>query len=469
MPTQTELETTLRTELSDLGTFWSNTELDRAVAKAESLLSRAIPKKAVKEITITHEVASATFVVASSTGTTTYHPIEPESEVLKNAAGTTMVRDTNYTIDYLTGVITEVGALLPDAVNYTISYHKDPQKIDLGSLLTNPLKVTRIEYPVGDKPPTYLANWDIIDGMINLGKDTSLATGEHLRIFYDAMWTAATESVAGDYPTNLADVLLIGAAGQALLIKAEKYVQQAVTECGLVNTAADSMSTPLGDINIALDKVATNITLAGTALDKVTTYMATNGTSDNAAEVLANVTDDAAELRTAIETALDKAATYLTSTSTEPAAHKYLTDGDAYITTVNVADQVAQKYSDYARAAVQIYNGLIAEATVRLENIKSYVAESDEWVKIANGFVEEATQRIAAANAFNTEASQRIAEVQAWGIQADKYTTTTREYLNIAGRYLASGQAKLNEFYTMLGVKAEIQQVRTSGVQNPNY
>jgi len=49
----------------------------------------------------------------------------------------------------------------------------------------------------------------------------------------------------GEYPENLSDPVTIGACGQALLLKAEKYVQAAITEIGLANAAADTMATPL--------------------------------------------------------------------------------------------------------------------------------------------------------------------------------------------------------------------------------
>lgn len=375
MTTLTAFREAIRYELSDAGSFYADNELNAAVAKTEGLLSRVIPKKKVVEVTLTHEVSSETLTIASSTATTTYKPIEWDSEVVTNSAGTTTyTRGTDFTIDYMTGVVTEIGSQMADGA-YKISYHKDPQRYDLGSLLSGMLKVTRVELPVGDKPPTYIPTFDLIEDFLVFGKDVSLETGDHMRIYYDSTWTGADTSTQSDYPGSLSMVVLIGACGQALLQKAEKYVQSALTEVAIINSSADSMATPLADINTALDKIIT----------------------------------------------------YLSSATVPPSAHDYLVDGDDYITTLNVSNNVAEKYADYARASIQI----------------------------AASFIEEATQRIAEANA--------------WANQADKYAVTAKYYLDIAGRFLASGQAKINEFYTLIGAKPELQQTRVHMTQSDKY
>jgi hypothetical protein len=375
MTTLTAFREAIRYELSDAGSFYADNELNAAVAKTEGLLSRVIPKKKVVEVTLTHEVSSETLTIASSTATTTYKPIEWDSEVVTNSAGTTTyTRGTDFTIDYMTGVVTEIGSQMADGA-YKISYHKDPQRYDLGSLLSGMLKVTRVELPVGDKPPTYIPTFDLIEDFLVFGKDVSLETGDHMRIYYYSTWTGADTSTQSDYPGSLSMVVLIGACGQALLQKAEKYVQSALTEVAIINSSADSMATPLADINTALDKIIT----------------------------------------------------YLSSATVPPSAHDYLVDGDDYITTLNVSNNVAEKYADYARASIQI----------------------------AASFIEEATQRIAEANA--------------WANQADKYAVTAKYYLDIAGRFLASGQAKINEFYTLIGAKPELQQTRVHMTQSDKY
>ena len=153
----------IRLGLADTGAFWSSTEIDRAVGKIENLLARLIPKKNIVETTITIDRTAETLTISSDTGTTTYKPIKYDSETITNPDGTTIeVRDTDYTINYMTGVVTEIGTKLADG-SYTITYKQDTQRLDISSLVTNPIKITRVEYPVGDIPVTFLSGYDLLE------------------------------------------------------------------------------------------------------------------------------------------------------------------------------------------------------------------------------------------------------------------------------------------------------------------
>lgn len=452
----------IRFELADPDGVYSADVIGRAVAKMESLLARLIPKKNIVETRIMIDRTSQALVINSETGTTDYKPIKYDSESISTteaAGGTIMVRGTDYNINYMTGVVTkyDTGSALSDGT-YFITYKQDPMRLDISSLVTDPVKITRVEYPVGDQPPTYLSSFDLIEDYIIFHKDTILTEGKFLRIYYDSQWTAATFTTDGEYPSHLDDAIIIGAAGQCLLTKAEEYVIDAVDELKLVNASADGMNTALTASNAALNKVAV--------------YLETNtisGDGDaNAEAILENITGDAANLRTILNTHLGDADAVLglsQSTDLDKAttgAEAYLDTGDDKITTLNVADRVAEKYADYARARATLaatrINATITyirEAELRLSNLRSYIEEAGEWGRIANTFI--------------AEAAQRIADVNAWATQADRYATTSREYLNIAGRYLASGQSKINEFYIMIGVKPELAHVQASTSQATKY
>ena len=465
-----EYRADIRTELSDSGTFFSDAEIDRGVEKTEALLARLIPKKNIVEATVTIDRTNETITISSQTGTTTYKPIKYDSEtVTSKPVGTDYTRDTHYTINYMTGVVTAVSAgVFPDT-DYLIAYKQDPMRLDISSLITDPIKIPRIEYPVGEQPPTFLTGFDIIEGFIIFHKDTTLTEGKHIRIYYDSKWTGAAAATDGDYPAHLDDAIVIGASGQTLIFKAEKYVQSSVTELALVNAAADSMATPLAAIGTALDRVEGKVIDAITALDKVPVYLETSDTTDNAKDILANITDDTAALRTRIDAILSMSNDFLFSAATDPSAKYYLTQGDDYINKLNTGDRVAEKFADYARASTQIFTGLIQEATVRLSDLRSYIEEAQAWMRMGDTFNEEAVQRLGVATAFINEANQRIAEVNAWAVQADRYRVTSQEYLNIAGRYLASGQSKINEFYVMLGFKPELQHTQAATSQATKY
>ncbi len=460
----------IRIGLADTTTFWSNDEIGRAVDRTEYLLDRLIPKKNIVETTITIDRTAEALAISSSAGTTAYKPIKYSSETITRS-GTTYVRGTDYTINYITGAIAEIGTQMPDQADYAITYKQDTQRLDISSLVSSPIVIKRVEYPVGNIPPTYLSSFDLIEDYLILHKDTVLTEGKHLRIYYDSSWTHSTTTTVGEYPGHLADIIVVGASGYCLLIKAEKYVQLAITELELVNAAADSMATPLAAIATALNRTEGKVIDAVAALDKVDTYLidTAGGGVDNAKDVLANITDDIAQLRIRIDAILSKSNDFLFNADTDPSAKFYLTTGDGTIPTINVADRVPEKYADYARASIQIFQGLIQEATIRMNNIQTYVAESQAWMGIGDTFIAEAGQRLGVVNAFIAEAAQRIAEVNAWAIQADRYRATSQEYLSIAGRYLASGQAKINEFYLMLGFKPELAHVQASTSQATKY
>ena len=457
--TLTEFTTAIRAELVDTGSVFATTQISRAVTKTESILDRAIPKKAVYEGTYT-AAGSETLVISTSTGTLSTLPVKYASETITNASGTKMVRGTNYTINYMTGVVSEVGSALPDAADYTCTYTIDPKRIAITSTITDPISITRLEYPVGDQPATYIIFDQIFNHLIISG-DIQLSNGNNYRIYYDSQWTHAAASTDGDYPAHLDDAIVIGASGQTLIFQAEKYVQAAVGEVLLINAATDSMATPLADINASLDKVAL--------------YLETNeitGAADDASAraILEELTTQVADLRTKVTVALAAAAAYTADVdTTDLGGATYGAENllkvpvdSTLINTVTIGDQVTQKYVQLAAATVGIGNARIAaslaqleEANSRLDDVRSYIEEAGAWSRIAEDFIGEAVQR--------------IAEVQAWAIQAEEYQTAAEWYMEIAGRYLASGQAKINEFYTIIGWKTELQHGRAASAQSSKY
>ena len=589
-------------------------------------------------------------------------PLDYDQEtVTSSPAGTSFTRDTDYVMDYINGGIKFInGGGMAAGTAYLVTYKLDTLMLDLNALLPNEdyLKVERVEYPIGAETPTFITFEPMGDILLVKGSGVSLSEDEHLRIIYLKPWSMPGAHSEGDYPRHLDNALVIGSCGQALIFKAEKYVQQSLTEIALTNAAADSMATPLRNINLALGNVTQNVDDADTAYDaaiaelvlaanalgkinsdggmtyltdadsaldnvatalgKVNTYLVSNTNEDSkfwltkittdiaslrtaitaaqdaanaeldtgsfssiatyiseASDALAKVstyleshggedsktwlvkiTTDIADLRAAMKTAIDLAGTYLTHATVDPSAKFYLTQGDGTITSVNDAARVAENYADYARASMQLYAGLVSEATTRLDNLRSYIEQSGAWGRVANGFVAEAAQRVAMASqivnreatlvnqalgyvneaasrldnlrsyiqqaggwgqiaqgfvneavqrvaesqgrlaiadrrlaeaagsvnnantyiaegngrlamsqTFIAEGNVRVAEVNAWAVQADRYAVTSRQYLDISGRFLASGQSKINEFLIMLGVKSELSLYKGSSEQ----
>jgi len=411
----------VKVELSDTTDFFSEEEIDRGVMKCISLMSRFIPKKTMVETTWRKDVNDETLTIASSTGTLAKKPVKYNSETVKDGSGNEKTRDTDYTINYLTGKIDEVGSNLPDG-DYTVDYELDPIMLDISTLLPDYIRIERLEYPAGDVPANY-PPFDVMQDLIILraGKeDVKFVDRRHIRIVYWGKWTAPTTSADGDYPSHLSNVIVIGAAGQCLIFKAEKYVQSAVN--------ALSELTPPDDYTITKPE-------APTAPDAPTLDFS-----------------DA-------ESALSEVAGTLVT------ALGYLSDGEPLINASTYGDRVGETYGAYGDVAARIAANYINQAI-------AYIREQeDALTKYAN----EVSSYGNEINAYRVERDIEVAEVNNFTAQVNKYTAEVteqemkvRSYLEIAGRYLASGQAKINEFLTAIGVKQELQPVIVSSRQ-PAY
>lgn len=444
-----EMVSALRTELQDevAGSYiWGEDELVRAIRKSTSLMSRLIPKRSMVETTIVRDINDEALTIASDTGTLAYKPIKVGSVVV-----TGEVLDTDYRINYLTGVITEIGSLLADGA-YTVSYDLDPHMLDMSSLLSDYIKVERVEYPAGDEPIT-LPTFDIIGDFLILRGNVTLVENDHLRMLYLGRWTAPTPIAVGDYPSHLDDTIIIGGAGQALIFKAEAHTQTAITCIALSKTTLDDIvavtmatapiiTTETGDADTALDAAAARFAVAVTEADKIDTPLA------NAATALGKI---AAEV---------------------VVAKGYLTTGAALINVGTRGEQVGRTYGDYSLAASGVADGYGKEAERDVALANSWEARAARETTIGNSYVNEAIQRLASASRLIDKYQQELAgdstEVNYYRAQLEKaanYQTTARQYLEIAGRYLASGQSKINEFLVSLGLKPEFPTQKASSEQ----
>ena len=498
-----EYNTALRLDLKDSGALWSDAELLRCVERAVDDLSRFYPLEVAYELTYRTTVTGESWTSGAAHGTyvaLANKPIKPESETVTNVAGTTTyTRDTDYTIDYFNGKITTIsGGSMAVLTAYKIGYTKSRLGINIAAIITDLIRVSRVEYPA-DRIPQQFVSYSIWDDFMYIGSQkvgesqTQITDREHIVIYYDKKHTAPATATAPTYPGFMDEVACIGAGAYALFVKALQFEHQAVTDLASMRTALGSIAaihtltaTALGkvttyatDMDTALDAFITNIAHATTALGKVDTYLA--GASESTKFLLAKITTDAAELRTAIETALDGVATYLTGASA-PSTKKYLDDGDAFINTVNVGSDVAENYANYAATCVGLANGLISEATVRLANLRAYIEQANGYTTIAEGFIAEGSQRSVVAEAFISEANGRYNMCQAFLGEAagrmgqmDRYLTEARQYQDGAGtdmlladRFRAEALERFNEFYGILKNRAEYRKrVSTTAVTQP--
>lgn len=319
-------------------------------------------------------------------------------KVTSSPAGTTYVRDTDYRINYLNGGIRYInGGSMAAAGTYLVTYKMDDRILDMSSLLPKEdyIRIERVEYPVGDDPPTYLTFDPLGEDLLSIkGKDVTLTEDYHIRIRYLKPWTAPAALSEGDYPKHLDNAVIIGATGQVLIFTAEKYVLAAVEALAtLTAPTAPTAPTPTWtEYTKALDMMSDLVTGTGEA----------------------GMLVDAVTL---------------------------LTTGAALITTINDAERVAENYGLYSQLKLAVVAG---------------------YKELANSLYDE---QMSALTKFEHQVALFGAEVGKYDAQIRDQALKVEYYLNAAGRYLASGQSKINEFLIMLGVRPEYSMTKSSSEQ----
>jgi len=505
MPGKT-LNTTLsdlRTDLSDISEDeWTATELERAVEKSVSDLSRFLPRQLTFDITLTSDIIE------------NYHTI-----------------DLNDYIDEVDG-------------------------------MAGFIRVHQVEYPANKNPQCFVsfvvfANLLTITGLSEVEGQGALSSGNVLRIYYEAPHTMPEDEEPGSSPPFLDNTIILAASAYALFQRALNYIQQSGTDYASARTAlssADTAQTAVGTaltnlkkyldnnsekdaigvlkdifddaadlrtaIATALDAAAaeiasgdpgTNITNmlvdADAELDKVSTYLEDN-TNEDAVYWLTKLTTDIAGLRTAVGTALDALNTYLDGVATDlsaadgakedymgtdnnyvdggvvPDVSKYLTLGDDKLNTLNEGgegQEVPLAYAEYARYvrenlvspheknrellaqnatsrtnAAMIY---AQEAAQRLSNLRSYIEQAAGWSDIARGFLDKAGKYVDMANqlanaesiivnraaSYIGEAESRINNLRSYIEQADKYVMVSSTFAREAEDRIADINTYLQE------------------------
>lgn len=321
--------------------------------------------------------------------------------------------------------------LVEDAVE--AAWIKGSYLLDISSFLPDYIKIERIEYPADESPPSILTA-DVIGKYIMFRTNPSLTAGETIRITYLGKWTPPTPIAAGNYPSHLNDIVIIGAAGQALIYKAESIVQ-------LASQAFESLVAP-------------------------TAYTFVKPTAPELPAVPTKPTAPTLSF-TAAESAMTAIATEIS------AAKSYLATGDPLINKVTVGDKVGEIYGLYGNVLMTGAGHRSDEAAVRIKQIESiinkYASEVTAFGSETNSYANNVSALVSlfrskgeteniGANVYASEVNAYVARINGQKAKADSL-------LDIAGRYLASGQSKINEFLSALGYKAEFSTQRAAAEQ----
>jgi len=477
-------------------------DIDRAVFQAVSTLSRFFPNELIAQTVFNEDVTSEAWTAVADTAVTLANkPIRFATETVTQS-GSDFTRNTDYEMDYINGTITMLSTGGMSAAAATITYKMDTTMIDISSLLTEPMSIDQVDIIRSDRVPAEFESWVVhgdflmVTGSVNQSQ-LRFVDNDHIRIYYLAHHTEPTISASGSYPDFLDEVILIGAAGYALLMEAMSQEYQAVTDLSsartsigniaaihtAIGTAVTALAVSQSDANVALDKAFAEVALANAEYDKVTTVQTSANTElttantelDKAASetVLANteaglanaeldkidaatggIPDAQTELALIITAlasggdfgvALDKVTTHtgeaitaLALINTELLLGKTaLNQVDVHLDTDTISADKYLVIGDGLINAVNVGRNASSEnreyALAKIQMATGYSAEATGRFQHGQALVGEASQRIAASVSYINEASNRLRAVEA-------KLALVSGWLNISATYHRSAQ-----------------------------
>ena len=324
---------------------------------------------------------------------------------------------------------------------------KNSYLLDTSSILSNYIKIERIEYPVNENPPTY-PTFDVLRDYVVFRSNVNLTAGETIRLIYLGAWTPPTLSTAGDYPVHLDDVIIVGASGQALIFKAETYTSTAISTLDDAVTALNAITTVT--FPTAPD-IATDVTAAKTALTAAAaTFVIALATAGSIDAPLGSATTSTGNVAARLASGL-----------------AFLTTGDDLINVATRGENVGATFGKYADSEAALAREYSYVGGQQVAIAASWEAKAARQGTLGNSYIQEAIQRLAVAS---RTLEKFVGEVSLSRNKVDYYTTQinktaqlshiAEQYLNVAGRYLASGQSKIQEMLAALGYKPEFSSQR---------
>lgn len=468
--TLVEFRAALDLHLKETGSLYSDSELDRAVTHALADFSRFYPRERFYETRLDFDEVTDEQVTLTAHGTykdLANKPVKWDSErICDDAAETTKyTRGTDYEINYINGTITSIsGGSIGATDTIFCNYTRDKTAIDISGLTY--FRIKRVEYPVGGVPAdyaTYDQHGDILFIMSKKGGQTqsqgNLQNDKHARLWYYAPHTAATASAAGTAPEWSDEIVLKGAEAYMWLIEA---AQQEHTAIDYLTTAATTLENCWkSDDTGALKDAETALAVATATLLLIATdsVHASAETALDAAKTeldLIHAASAGNEIYDAVNVedcdSGNEGATFLsTATANAISAEAYLTAGDATIETVNVGEDVAPLYLQYANGAGAINDRLRDHARLHLERgalhmqvVAGYINEAATRLQKVVQYVDEAQAEIAVSNGYNRQGEILVA-------QASQEIAIALHRLDIAEKYREMGILRRNEFWAILG------------------
>ena len=335
-------------------------------------------------------------------------------------------------------------------------------------------------------------------------RNVSLRDDEHIRIIYTQPWTPPTIVASGDYPNHLNDAIIIGSVGQALIYKAERYTQSSVDTLDRIVENLTELDDLWPDIPTVTPPTPPDLPEL-TPPDGYTVVKPTSPTLSSAPSAPTAPTLTFTDFDAALAGVADEIT----------AAKAYLTTGLDYINAATRGEGVSYNYNQYAQTVMSAAGHKLQESLAQLQKLDTtlnrYSAEVASYGSEVNGYAnqisaiigkyrEEINAEMLGVNNAGTDANVFLAQIRGQESRVNIYqaevagfqaeisniqnlvniftaraqailTRAAHEYnlaqgyLDAAGRFLASGQSKINEMIIMLGQKPELYTQKSSSEQ----
>lgn len=479
------------------GTQLGPDEITQALHLCMVSLNRFFPRERIATHIWTKSITDESFTSNHNTAVELANkPLEFDSEtVTSDPAGTTYTKDTDYEMDYRNGTITVLSTgSMANSTGFLISYNRDPSSLDISGILTESLNIHKIDVRDSNDQVRDTEGWEVWGDFLTIYDPSSsygyqFSDNDHINIWYYGQHTEPTATASGSFPRFLDQVMIVGAAGYALVMEGLQRKHQAVTDLAsgrtsigniaaihtAIGTVVTELGTTQGDINIALDLAATafaavaafitsataELALANAELDK---YDASGGPIDDSDTNLSSAITALAD----IDTILDKVTTHLTGVSSSAKAafdaidaelDKMVTSGtqaiaelasatdnadallalgEALLNAIGNSPNPALDYIRFVESKIAMSQTYLAEGALRASFGTARLNEGTGYSNIAQTFINEATARLSHAQTL-------VAIVNSYLATADRHTAAGAGYLGVAEGYLSQARTKIQE------------------------
>ena len=378
------------------------------------------------------------------------NPVWPDTLSIYSAAGKTgtkYVEDTDYEVDYANGRVRMIyGGSLAAATTYYANYERHHLNLDISSILPELVRIIKVLYPAGKVPEQSVA-FKLWENMLTIGSQRTgesqkeLVDKEHIAIHYETWHTPPTLSGPGSYPEYLDEIVLRGAGGYVYLVEALQYQLAAVTD--------------LTSMRSELENTTAAYTTMNAAIVKMTKYLENNSEED-AVGILMDITDNIANLRTAMTTAWDAAAAMLGEVSTLD-LDKATSGAEDLLDNVTTAtiNSLQDGGPDVPEKHAAISQTRAAFGNIRISTAQMYLSEANARLNDIMAMIQESAGYIAVVQQFHNEVMASQTQINSYLAEASQYSDAVANNMLLSDRFRAEGNNRLTEFRELLKSRAE--------------